>query len=301
MREKILFEDKIETISCRKESKKMSSTNSNSPLYKIRTTLKILRWAGGFPLQTLDPSFSQFAFIPWKEYARFAILIVMLVSEYIYWALIVLIYDGNIDNLFSFYEESYDKFSSSKVDQFSTLFIYITAISFNVMLLFVFKCNAFTMSQSFKDAKKLKSSLSSLIIKNEEKRKPVMVCHKMEKCTKTILYGQSLNIAASIVWGIWAALFIQIHYGSRMDVYGNSIGVTYPFFHAFQASIILFGPLVCSAELVARQIVDNLTDLFSLWEEILKYGSNGILKEHTNKPQLNNSRSLVLDLEPDIT
>ena len=279
----------------------MSSTNSNSPLYKIRTTLKILRWTGGFPLQTLNSSFSQFVFIPWMEYARFAILIVMLVSEYIYWALVVLIYDGNIENLFSFYEESYDKFSSSKVDQFSTVFIYVTAITFNIMLLFVFKCNAFTMSQTCKDAQKLKSSLSSLLIRNEEKRKPAIVCHEMEKSTKTILCAQSLNIASSILWGIWAALFLQIHYGSRMDVYGNSIRITYPFFHAFQASIIFFGPLVCSAELVARQIVDNLTDLFSQWEEVLKCGSNGSLKENTNNPQLNNSRSLVLDLEPDIT
>ena len=279
----------------------MSCTNSNSPLYKIRIPLKILRWTGGFPLQKLDSSFSQFVFIPWKEYLRFAILIVMLVSEYIYWALVVLIYDGNMDNLFSFYEESYDKFSSSKVDQFSTVFIYVTAISFNVMLLFVFKSNVITMNQSFKDAKKLKSSLSSLLIKNEEKRKPVMVCHEMEECTKTILFGQSLNLACSIIWGIWAALFLQIHYGSRMDVYGNSIRITYPFFHAFQASIIFFGPLVCSAELVARQIVDNLTDLFSQWEEMLKCGSNGIQKENTKNRQLNNSRSLVLDLEPDIT
>ena len=84
--------------------KTMSSSNTNSPLYKIRRPLEFLRWIGGFPIQPLDPSFSQFRFIPWLECIRFSIVILMFVLEHLYFILVVIIYEGNLNNYFSFDE-----------------------------------------------------------------------------------------------------------------------------------------------------------------------------------------------------
>ena len=279
----------------------MNGNSKNSPLYKISKTLKLLRWIGGFPIQPSDLSFSQFQFIPWLELTRITILILMLVIEYIYWILVVLVYDGHLNNFFAFYEESYSKFSTSRIDQFSTVFLYITAIFFNVMLFLVFKCNALSISQLCKDTQKLESKLAALIIKKEETRKHLRYWQKMEKYTRTIVYGQFLNVVSSILWGIWAAEFLEVHYANRMEFYGNCTRLFYPILLAIQTSIIFFGPLVCSAEIVAGQIVNNLTDLFGLWEELLKCGSNDLMKDKDNKPHLNISGSLILDLQPDKT
>ena len=135
----------------------MSSSNKNSPLYKIRRHLQFLRWIGGFPIHPLDPSFSQFRFIPWLECIRFSIVILMFVLEHIYWLLMVTISEGNLNNYFSFYETNYNKFSASKVDQFTTIFVYITTILSAIVFLIVFKSNSTSISEFCKDAKKLKS------------------------------------------------------------------------------------------------------------------------------------------------
>ena len=143
----------------------MASTNTNSPLYEIQRPLKLLRWIGGFPIKAVDSSFSQFTFIPWLEYIRFCFLILVFVMEYIYLMVKVLLYDGNLYSVYTFYETNYNKFSASKIDQFSTVFFnHITTISFSVVFILVFKSNASSISELCTDAKELKSMLN----KNDE-------------------------------------------------------------------------------------------------------------------------------------
>ena len=149
----------------------MSSLKEYSPFYKIRQPLKLLRWTCGFPLQWVDDSFTQFRFIPWVEYTRFSILLFIFLLEYIYWIMIDLIYDGNLDNFFAFYEEAYSSFSSSLVDQLSTWFISVTALMSSFAFLFVFKYNATSISKMCKEVKNLNSKLASKYIKINQKRK----------------------------------------------------------------------------------------------------------------------------------
>ena len=138
----------------------MDAINTNSPLYEIRRPLQILRLTGGFPLQALDPSFSKFQFLPLLEFIRFSVLIVIYLMEHIYTSIMMVINDGDFDNYFSFYEESYNKFSTSKIDKLSILFIRIIVMLFSVVFLFIFRCNAISISKLCNDASKLKSKLA---------------------------------------------------------------------------------------------------------------------------------------------
>ena len=73
----------------------------------------------------------------------------------------------------------------------------------------------------------------------------------------------------------------------------------YPLIFVLQAILILFGPMACSAELIVEQIIDNNTNLFSLWEDILKYDFTVISEEKVDRDDYNNPPSLTLELIPD--
>ena len=57
--------------------------------------------------------------------------------------------------------------------------------------------------------------------------------------------------------------------------------------------------MACSAELIVEQIIDNNTNLFSLWEDILKYDFKVISEEKVDRDDYNNPPSLTLELIPD--
>lgn len=275
----------------------MTSTNTNSPLYEIKRILKILRWIGGFPIKPLDSSFSQFIFIPWLEYIRFCFLILVFVMEYIYLMIKVLIYGGNLYNVYTFYETNYNKFSASKIDQFSTIFFnHITTISFSAVFIFVFKSNASSIGELCTDTKELRSMLKPMLIKNSKEKRSASHCFQMKKYAKGIVYGQCLNIVSSILWGIWAAIFLQTHY-ERTAKYGNDIKISYPIILTFQNTFILFGPMACTAEVVVGQIVESITDLFCRWEDILECSSNGCTENMPYKRQTNKSRDSIMGLK----
>ena len=208
----------------------------------------------------------------------------------------VTISEGNLNSYFSFYETNYNKFSASKVDQFTTIFVYITTILSAIVFLIVFKSNSTSISEFCKDAKELKSQLTSILIKNEEEWTTIKHCYELENCTKTIVYGQILNIVSSILWGIWANIFLKIHDDSALN-YGKDIQIVYPILHAFTTAFIFFGPMACSAELVAGQIVKSITDLFCQWEDILKCCSNECSENNARKTQSKNSGALAFQLE----
>ena len=135
-----------------------------------------------------------------------------------------------------------------------------------------------------------------MLIKNNKKNRPVSHCFQMKKYAKGIVYGQCLNIVSSIFWGIWAAFFLQTHY-ERTAKYGNDIKLIYPIILTIQTTFIFFGPMACTAELVAGQIVESVTDLFCRWENILECGSNGCTENMPNKSQTNKSSALIVGLE----
>ena len=207
----------------------------------------------------------------------------------------VIIYEGNLNNYFSFYENNYNKFSASKVDQFTTIFIYLTTLLCAIVFLIVFKSNSTSISEFCKDAKKLKSQLTPMLIINKEERTIMKNCY-IENCIKTIVYGQILNIVSSILWGIWANIFLKTHDDYALN-HRKDIQIIYPILHAFTTAFIFFGPMACSAELVAGQIVKSITDLFCQWEDILKCCSNGWSENNASKTQSKISGALAFQLE----
>ena len=116
-----------------------------------------------------------------------------------------------------------------------------------------------------------------MLIRNNKEESPASRCFQMKRYAKRIVYGQCLNIVSSIVWGIWAAIFLQTHY-ERTAKYGNDIKLIYPIILTIQTTFIFFGPMACTAELVAGQIIETVTDLFCQWEDILECGSNGFIE-----------------------
>ena len=89
---------------------------------------------------------------------------------------------------------------------------------------------------------------------------------------------------------------MPILYDSALN-YGKDIQIIYPILHAFTTAFILFGPMACSAELLAGQIVKSITDLFCQWEDILKCCSNECSENNARKTQSKNSGALAFQLE----
>ena len=151
----------------------MNDINKNSPLFAIRRPLMLLRWILGFPLQATDATFSRFRFVTWMECTRFAVLILILLSEYQFWAIMFIIKEGNLDNLFAFYQTGYNKLSVSKIDKVIPLIFTSNIIFSSIIYLIIFKCNANAISSLCQEMSQQKSKLCAILSShNEEKTSP---------------------------------------------------------------------------------------------------------------------------------
>ena len=280
----------------------MNKMDNYSPFYEIYRLLKLLRWIGGFPIQTIDETYSKFRFVSQLEYIRFFALILVLLLEYIYWTILVLIYDGNINKLFSFYNETYDNMYSSKIDKLSSILFYLITIISSFVYLFVFKSNVNPISELCADMSKLKVRLSKASNekkKEREERNHELICYKLPNSTKTVIYGQILNLFTSLLWALWG--FCNLQSNSNLEIvhsYGDGVQIIFPILFFIEHLFFFFGPLACSAELIIGQIVDNIADLYGKWEDSLKYGSKAPLNnECADKNHCKRSESVPLDIE----
>ena len=119
----------------------------------------------------------------------------------------------------------------------------------------------------------IKSKMAAIIIRKSEETKQNENCSGMEAATKILLYGQLINLIASMFCGLYMFLFIEELYDKLFYTYGYSIQVIYPIIYTINVLCGLFGPISCAAELVVCQIINSLTDLFGDWMEILKCNS----------------------------
>ena len=264
----------------------MNNVENYSPFYEIRQLLKLLRCICGFPIQTVDATFSRFRFVSRLEYIRFFALILVLLLEYIYWTILVLIYDGNIKTLFTFYNENYDSMYSSKIDKLSSMLFYVITMISSFVYLFVFKSNVEPISELCTDMSKLNAKLSK--VSNEmkkERKEPKHKCefYKMPSSTKTVIYGQILNLFTSMLWALWGFFFFQSNSNlETVQRYGAGLQIIYPILFFIEHLFLFFGPLACSAELIIGQIVDSIADLYGKWDESLKYSSKVTLNNDNN-------------------
>ena len=222
----------------------------------------------------------------------------MFALQYLYLIIIVLIFDGNLDNFFAFYEEGYNSYSSSLIDQLSVVFMSISFYLSSLAFLFVFKCNAKSISDLCKDVQKLKYELAFKSIKLKEEQKPLKYFYVMEKSTRTMVYGQFFNLVASISWAIWTVCFYESN-DEKFLHYGDSLRIVYPILVVMLTSLCLFGPMTCSAELVVGQIINSITDLFSQWNSILKCGVKAFPEDNVKRNQSSYPGNSSLELELD--
>ena len=245
----------------------MNRMNTNSPLYGIRQPLTLLRWTLGFPLQTEDPTFSQFHFVSHTECLRFAVFISIMLFEYVFMSMTFLINEGDLDKFHEFYASNFNQMSESKIDKLLPAIFRLSSIVFSLIYLLVFKYNANAISNLSQDVNKQRTHLLAMLIIQKVERKRFYCRYELEYATKTILYGQFLNILASIIWGLWLHYFLIYHdeQPSFAD-YKYTIQIVYPIIIIIEMLLIGFGPMACSAEIVIGQIVDSITDLYCQWE-----------------------------------
>ena len=184
----------------------MSTIESHSPLYKIRRPLRILRCAFGFPIQAANKSYTTFRFIPWLEYPRFVMLPSMVLLEYVYMVILLLIYDGNLNNITKIKQACYNNYSTSKVDHIALNLVIIICLLSSLSYLFVFKYNTNLINQLCEGIYDLKTNLSTMSIKENGGR--TLTRFGVEHSTKTVIYGQSLCFISSIVFGLWASYIL---------------------------------------------------------------------------------------------
>ena len=248
----------------------------HSPLYKTRHTLKILRWTCGFPLQTKDCSYTTFRFVTSIEIIRFIAVFFLLKISYLYGIALILIHDGNLYNVVTFYEAAFDNFTTSRTDQI-VMFVWQTFILFSLISYIVtFKYNAESITAYCKEVSAVKSDLQYHFGRKVVRKTPK--CCRIVGPEKTIIYQQIINLTASILSGIW----VCVYFFSMMDRkiisnYGDSLPVVYGFVMGIETFWIVFGPISCAVELIICQLINGLTDIFDDWIEILK------LKSDTNQ------------------
>ena len=276
----------------------MNDINKNSPLFAIRRPLILLRWILGFPLQATDATFSRFRFVTWMEYARFTVLILILLSDYQFWAIMFMIKDGNLDNLLEFYQTNYNKLSVSKIDKVLPLIFTCNIIFSSILYLLTFKWNAKPISNLCQEISREKTKLCAMLSNHNEGKTSLCFRPKMEYSTKTIMYGQLLNFLSSILWGLWIYLFLIYHLESAIFVnYKHFVQVLYPILIVIQQLFMKFGPINCSAEIVVGQIVDSISDLYCYWSKVILCIDMNDQEQCIKSNHENNGQNCKLDFE----
>ena len=248
----------------------MNTEKIYSPLYKTRQTLRFLRWTLGFPLQIKGDSYTEFRYVTGIESIRLLTVFLIFGSSYLFWIILHLIYEGNLNNFSNVLEEAFQGVSLSRVDQILSALVTIIVMVQSFSYLLCFKYNTEYISVFCKELCIVKSKVSEITRRKGRKNNH---CCKLQNSEKTLLYGQLINLVVSVLFGIWCYLLVQSNFNQiEFSVrYGPSFQVVYPILFAIQIFIILYGPLCCAAELVACQLINSLSGLFEDWIELMKW------------------------------
>ena len=262
-----------------------------SPFYKIRRTLILLRWTLGFPLQATDDSYTKFRFLPWLECLRLLVVCVMLVLPYVYWSLVLLCVDGTVENMSNIIKRTLDTYSTSKLEQVLILFWHVSAIGVSFTYLLLFRYNTNTINSFCNEVTTIKSKIKATLINREEEGRQTH-CMIMEKSENLIIYGQTLNVIVSFLWGVWNYnVLIKLPENSIFYKYVSNCQLFYPPIIALQTSFLLFGPISCAAELISCQLINTLSELFKDWTILLQCIHRVLPNHQTNTQQVSITKS----------
>lgn len=277
----------------------MNFQNEFSPFYEIRSLLKLLRCTCGFPIQVKNETFTSFRFTPWLESVRFSSLIVFHLLDFLYLTILVLLCEGDFNQLFALYAVNYDNLMRSKIDQLSSAFFYVISIKSTIIYFLVFKSSVDSISDLCKEMSKAKAMLKT----NTDARKMDNLfctkCNEITNSTKTVMYGQILSLLTSVVWALWCFNYFQSL--ADLDVfvrYGAMVHIVYPILFFIQHLFNFYGPMACTAELIIGQIVDSISKLFSDWEEKFSH-SLGSIDDNNDNRNSNSHHNLDLNLQND--
>ena len=274
----------------------MTYPREYSPFYKIRRTLVVLRWMLGFPLQAKTASYTEFVFIFWLEWLRFFVMALMPFSGIIFLLIIILISDGNFDNLEKEFDRSQENYTTSKIDSIACFLwsLVIVPVTWFVYIV-LFKRNIPSINEFCSGVSKIKSNMNAMLgKKDEEKKQPrFFTCRvgEVETSEKMLIYGQIINIVISCLFGCWAYI------NSPFLRFGSHFVVIYACILAIQVLFMAFGPISAATEVTICQVITSLIDLFQEWKEILDNNPNlhnvkcskektSITNNSLNKPKL---------------
>ena len=251
----------------------MKGTNVYSPFYKIRKTLVLLRWTFGFPLQAKDESYTEFRFVSWLECLRFLVVCLMPVVCYVYWLIVLLVVDGNLQNLVNVYKESYAICSLNEIDQILLCLWNISAVVMSFSYLLLFKYNTRSINKFCDEVTNIKSKVTDTLFNEEEEARRTQ-CITIQSSEKLIIFGQIFNALTSLLYGIGNNNIKEHHIENNIDIirypYGSNVQLVYPYMRTIQVFFSLFGPMSCAVELIICQMVNTVSDLFKDWETLLR-------------------------------
>ena len=265
----------------------MSATNTNihSPLYKVRVILYVLRCMFGFPIKPTNEAYTRFQFSTLWESFRFVFFLSIVLLEYVIMIGLLLIVDGNMNNMAKIKQDCWNNFSTSKIDHIALIIIIFIAVISSLVYLLVFKYNTPHINQLCEDIANVQLNLST--ITKERKQEIIHERSCMSGSAKTIVYGQVLSFITSILFGCWAYQILQyIAYDGVFVRYGIYFPLVFPIIYTIETYYRLFGPMTCSAELVCDQIINSITDLFDDWIGALRNHDNEIIHKNNDNANL---------------
>ena len=249
----------------------MTPPKKYSPFYDVRRTIIVLRWALGFPLQAVDESYTEFKFVRWLEFLRFLVLSLLTLAYFVFWLLVLLIYDGNIESFEDVIKEACGKYSTSKIDIVFIISRPPSALAVSLFYILTFKYNITYLNIFCKRAKSVRSTIVENL--NSKKEDKPNYCVSLKRSQKMIIYGQILNLTSCVLLGIFNYnIGIGVSHHSIYKKYRFNYEIILPLLIVLQSLFVIYGPIPCTVELLICEMIDGVSDIFKDWTELL----NGI-------------------------
>ena len=261
----------------------MIPPKTNSPLFRIKRILLILRWLLGFPLKAENEEFNEFTFRPCLEYSRHALFLIIFLAPQFYIQYLFASFEGNAN----FFEATQN---------------YITeALGFSILDIVIvmwLPCICSLSTTFYMFSFKNKSKEISQICLKMTNIKDILEEYLASFSLQTIKSKVKISLTLFIIAILFSSVTVTFYCISNYQLINQILVRFFPLSWiqiwlmtismAISAFCWVYPMISISADMVTCHIMEEMGDIYLTWNNVLAFGQrhNDTVHESPNEFKL---------------
>ena len=257
-----------------------------SPLYKIKKLLLILRWFLGFPFKARNRSFDNFKFVPFLEYFRYGIYLLIYFVTHIYNGCTIMKVYGETNLILGMKKYFTDFLGFTVLDILVFWSVPYTSLISCTIYLFSFK----KISSSFSDVCSVLTVINKNMCESSNLELETKKRHKFNISMKLFILEFILAMSILILYAVCFPMVLkdEIFMKSPLSLVDETI---------FIISVIIFTlcwvfpPITITADIVVCHMLEEMGETYLAWINLLVMHENQLpVKGELDEKTIDNSQ-----------